>query len=71
MQNTRYDIDIIDLYIFCGRTSCEVRGLKFVFNAFTIERVKSHLMRGAWIEISNGWEKGLQLDVAPHARCVD
>ena len=28
MQNTRYDIDIIDMYIFCGRTPRGVRGLK-------------------------------------------
>ena len=40
----------MDKYNLC-RTSHEVRGLKFTSLAVYDETLKSHLTRGAWIEI--------------------
>ena len=59
------------LLMYSRRTSHEVRGLKF--NTFAVERYprKSHLTRGAWIEIRIRTEPVRAELVAPHTRCVD
>ena len=54
-----------------GRTSHEVRGLKYDNLAANIEAFLSHLTRGAWIEMENGQKTSEALMVAPHTRCVD
>ena len=36
---------------FCCRTSHEVRGLKYSIEKITLRADRSHLTRGAWIEI--------------------
>ena len=54
-----------------SRTSHEVRGLKCDRGYIRRYRFKSHLTRGAWIEISSPVISLLFLYVAPHTRCVD
>ena len=53
------------------RISYEVRGLKL--QEVLLERFNSssHLIRGAWIEISTTNTSVEQLGVASHTRCVD
>ena len=54
-----------------GRTSHEVRGLKFKIGGNCIQKNRSHLTRGAWIEILDIIEQLKKKNVAPHTRCVD
>ena len=56
---------------FCCRTSHEVRGLKYQDIPALIFHQRSHLTRGAWIEIFSSSPCGLKDGVAPHTRCVD
>ena len=56
---------------FCSRTSHEVRGLKYNNNKKIIINNKSHLTRGAWIEIPKSKVMTQRVQVAPHTRCVD
>mgnify|MGYP003271546509 CR=1 FL=1 len=54
-----------------GRTSHEVRGLKFCSNTERISCiVTSHLTRGAWIEMIRNQVCLTDGCVAPHTRCV-
>ena len=53
------------------RTSHEVRGLKSLKPLWGAYIIKSHLTRGAWIEISFTCSCGISSPVAPHTRCVD
>ena len=50
-------IEIVNVYIngtlSQSRTSCEVRGLKYRLLQATPVQKLSHLMRGAWIEITD------------------
>ena len=59
------------LYHSACRTSHEVRGLKFDKSPGGIKLLRSHLTRGAWIEIylAGHWRRSRW--VAPHTRCVD
>ena len=53
------------------RTSHEVRGLKCSRPWIIINVFRSHLTRGAWIEMTLSLMKQSGNDVAPHTRCVD
>ena len=55
----------------CRRTSRGVRGLKFIRNGTVFLFSKSHLSRGAWIEIVLVHPLVFHLFVAPLAGCVD
>ena len=57
--------------IVISRTSHEVRGLKFRGPNIVTRANKSHLTRGAWIEIHYMAVTGADYWVAPHTRCVD
>ena len=59
------------LYLLSGRTSHEVRGLKFLFGILSADSDLSHLTRGAWIEIAKYIGVDVNYVVAPHTRCVD
>ena len=54
-----------------GRTSHEVRGLKYLVYAVRDLEPASHLTRGAWIEIQSANPTYQRSRVAPHTRCVD
>ena len=54
-----------------GRTSHEVRGLKYTSCVQNLLNNKSHLTRGAWIEINRIADILENDSVAPHTRCVD
>ena len=54
-----------------GRTSHEVRGLKYICFIRYFGPVRSHLTRGAWIEIYQKMNYKKIYSVAPHTRCVD
>ena len=54
-----------------SRTSHEVRGLKSATFDQKIQKLKSHLTRGAWIEILRMLPRRVSTQVAPHTRCVD
>ena len=54
-----------------GRTSHEVRGLKYKNDVYREAILKSHLTRGAWIEMQKMKRARNKLEVAPHTRCVD
>ena len=53
------------------RTSHEVRGLKYLVYKNSNTWLKSHLTRGAWIEIDPEGCYRPSNEVAPHTRCVD
>ena len=54
-----------------GRTSHEVRGLKYAIVRVDAGNYESHLTRGAWIEIEKDRLSRNKRKVAPHTRCVD
>ena len=61
----------MSLFNLRGRTSHEVRGLKYLTWIIRIHLIMSHLTRGAWIEIVIGLRCLSRPHVAPHTRCVD